>query len=398
MIQTEDFFIAGQPHYKSAQGKGKNDDRKGIMDIRTNLSIIPDPRIEWCKKHLLVDILLLCIIAMVYSVESIEDMVFFGETHYPWLKMYLSLPNGIPSADTILRVLGRIDHRKFEACFLDWTRWYFKERATAGSVIAIDGKTVRGSADGERKGIHLVSAWAEELSLVLGQVQTAEKSNEITAIPPLLAALDLTGCIVTIDAMGCQKRIAAGITEKKGGYVLSLKENHPEVYTEVRDLFESTRGTEPGYTEVTKDHGRIEKREAWVCTDISWFADREQWPGLAALGCIRSSQTIADTTTTEYRYFLTSLTDTASFARSVRACWGIENKLHWTLDVAFREDYARNRKDHSAANLAVLRKITLNLIRLEPTEKLKRQKFSQGRKRLYAAYNPEFLLKILLNL
>jgi predicted transposase YbfD/YdcC len=379
---------------KRTTGKGWRD----IMDIRTNLSIIPDPRIERCKKHLLVDILLLCIIAMVCGVESVEDTVFFGETHYQWLKNYLALPHGIPSADTILRVLGRIDSKKFESCFRDWTSGYFKERARAGSVIAIDGKTVRGSAEGTKSGIHLVSAWAEELHLVLGQVQTREKSNEITAIPELLSALDLAGCVVTIDAMGCQKQIAKDITTKKGDYVLSLKENHPEVYAEVRDLFDQTLLSEPGYTEITKDHGRIEKREAWLDTNLSWFAGQNQWAGLNGFGCIRSIRTVKNSTSIEYRYFLTSLADTAQFARSVRAHWGIENKLHWTLDVAFREDYARNRKDHSAANLAVLRKITLNLIRLEPTETYLKQKLSVNRKRLYASYNPEFLLKILLNL
>ena len=170
------------------------------MDIRANLAIIPDPRIERCKKHLLTDILLLCIIAMVCGVECIEDINFFGITHLKWLKQYLVLPHGIPSADTILRVLGRINHTKFEECFRNWTQGYFRERVRPGSVIAIDGKTIRGSATETGKGIHLVSAWANELGLVLGQVKTAEKSNEITAIPELLAALDVKGCIITIDA------------------------------------------------------------------------------------------------------------------------------------------------------------------------------------------------------
>jgi predicted transposase YbfD/YdcC len=368
------------------------------MDLRASLAIIPDPRIERCKKHYLSDILLLCIVAMVCGVESVEDIHFFGITHIEWLKRYLALPHGIPSADTILRVLGRINHTKFEECFLAWTRGYFRERVEPGSVIAIDGKTVRGSATETTRGIHLVSAWADSLGLVLGQVQTAEKSNEITAIPQLLAALDVAGCVVTIDAMGCQKHIAGDITRGKGDYVLALKENHPEVYGEVTALFPETELGEAEYTETTKDHGRIERREAWLYQDIGWFAGNKDWAGLKAFGCIRSSRTIQGNTTTVYRYFLTSLTDTAQFARSVRAHWGIENKLHWTLDVAFREDYARNRKDHSAANLAVLRKITVNLLRLEPTEKYGKQKFSLGRKRMYASYNPEFLLKILCNL
>jgi predicted transposase YbfD/YdcC len=368
------------------------------MDIKANLAIIPDPRIERCKKHLLTDILLLCIIAMVCGMENVENITFFGINHIEWLKKYLVLPNGIPSADTILRVLGRIDHTKFEECFLNWTCGYFRERVQPGSNIAIDGKTARGSATDTEKGIHLVSAWADKLNLVLGQVKTSEKSNEITAIPKLLAALDLSGCIVTIDAMGCQKQIAADIIQGKGGYVLALKENHPEVYAEAAALFDETELGQPEYTDITKDHGRIEKREAWLCSDISWFEGLEDWAGLKAFGCVRSTRTVKEITTTECRYFLTSLTDTAQFAQSVRSHWGIENKLHWTLDVAFREDYARNRKDHSAANLAVLRKITLNLIRLESTEKLGKQKLSIGRKRLYASFNQDFLLKILFNL
>ncbi|MDR2923046.1 MAG: ISAs1 family transposase [Treponema sp.] len=368
------------------------------MDIRANLAIIPDPRIARCKKHLLTDILLLCIIAMVCGVESVEDIAFFGITHIQWLKKYLTLPHGIPSADTILRVLGRIDHTKFEESFLNWTRGYFQERVQPGSVIAIDGKTVRGSATDTQRGVHLVSAWSDELGLVLGQVKTKEKSNEITAIPQLLSVLDMSGCIITIDAMGCQKQIAADIIRGKGDYVLSLKENHPEAHAEVKELFDEKSLGEPEYTEITKDHGRIEKREAWLNKDVSWFEGKEGWPGLKGFGCIRSSRPVKEATAVECRYFLTSLADTAQFARSVRSHWGIENKLHWTLDAVFREDYARNRKDRSAANLAVLRKITLNLIRLEKTEKYQKQKFSLNRKRLYASYNPDFLLNILCNL
>jgi len=250
------------------------------MDIRANLALIPDPRIERCKKHLLTDILLLCIIAMVSGVGSVEDIAFFGITHIQWLKQYLALPNGIPSADTILRVLGRIDHNKFEECFLTWTRGYFRKLAKPGSVIGVDGKTARGSATGSERGIHLVSAWADTLGLVLAQVKTQEKSNEITAIPQLLSVLDLAGCIVTIDAMGCQKQIAADIIQREGDYVLALKENHPEVYNEVEELFPEKELGEAEYIEVTKDHGRIEKREAWLNTDISWFEGREEWPGL----------------------------------------------------------------------------------------------------------------------
>jgi predicted transposase YbfD/YdcC len=236
------------------------------------------------------------------------------------------------------------------------------------------------------------------LGLALGQVKTAEKSNGITAVPELPAALDAAGCAVTIDVMGSQKQIARDIIQGKGDYALSLKENRPETYTEAAALFPENERDEAEYVEVTKDRGRIEKREAWLWNDVSWFAGLKAWAGLKAFGCIRSNWTIKEATMAEYRYFLTSLTDTTQFAHSVMAHWGIENKMHWTLDVAFREDYARNRKDHSAANLAILRKIILNLIRLEPTEKHEKQKFSLGCKRLYVSYNPDFLFKILLNL
>jgi predicted transposase YbfD/YdcC len=230
---------------KKKRKKPTETEWRGSMDIRTELALIPDPRIDRCKKHNLVDMLLLCSIAMVCGAESVEDIAFFGETHEAWLKKHLALPNGTPSADAILRALGRIDHQKFEPCFLSWTRGYFKERASAGSVVAIDGKTARGSASEERKAIPIVSAWADELGLVLGQAQTEEQSNEITAMPALLEALDVSGCIVTIDAMGCQKTIAQSIVAKHGGYALALKENHPEAYAEARELFEAIDESPP---------------------------------------------------------------------------------------------------------------------------------------------------------
>ncbi|MDR0472659.1 MAG: ISAs1 family transposase, partial [Treponema sp.] len=328
----------------------------------------------------------------------VEDINFFGITRIQWLKQYLVLPHGIPSADTVLRVLARIGHAKFEECFANRTRGCFKGRVQAGPVIAIDGKTVRGSAGEAGKAVHLASARAGELGLVLGQAKTAGKSNETTAVPELLTALGVKGCVVTIGAVGCQKQTAKGIIQGKGDYVLPLKENRPETYAEAAALFWGNEAGEAKYSEAAKDHGRIEKREAWLYKDISWFENREGRAGLKAFGCIRSSRTIKEVTTAECRCFLASLADTAQFARSVRAHWGVENKLHWALDAAFREDYARNRKDRSAADLAVLRKTTLNLIRLEPTEKYEKQKLSLGRKRLYASYNPDFLLKLLLNL
>ena len=367
------------------------------MEIRKLLERIPDKRIDRCKKHNLADILLLCIIGMVCGQTDVESIVFWAELEESWLKKYLKLPHGIPSADTILRVLRQIDSKRFAECLTSWVGGYFQQHRD-GSIIAIDGKTVRKSDDGERKAIHLVSAWADELRLVLGQVQTEEKSNEITAIPELLRALDVSGCIITIDAMGCQKEIAAQIVEGKGEYVLALKGNHPQVYAEAVSLFEHHTLPPDAFsvtTDLSKDHGRIEKREAYLCTDLSWFADREKWSDLGGIGCIKSQRTVGQNTSTETRYYLTSLTDVDTFARSVRTHWGIENKLHWTLDVAYREDFAHVRKDHAPANMAVIRKIALNLLRLEPTEKLHNKKLSIARKQLYASRNQDFLLNIL---
>jgi predicted transposase YbfD/YdcC len=270
-----------------------------------------------------------------------------------------------------------------------------------GSVIAADGKTVRGSESGERKAIHIVSARADGTGLVPGQAQAEGKPNEITAVPALPEALDISGCIVTIDATGCQKAATQTIVSKHGGCTLALKENRPEVYEEARELFEGIGeppGSFPSYTDATKDHGRIEKREARLCTDLSWFAGLAARAGLVAVGCIRSTRTAQGIVTREIRYYLTTLADAGGFARPARSHWGIGNKPHGVLDAAFREDYARNRKDHPAASLAILRKITLNLLRLEPTEKYRKRKLSLNRKRLCASCEPEFLFKFLFNL
>jgi hypothetical protein len=267
--------MSGQPHYKRAKEKLKMDDREkqeGTHGHTGQSCKYPGPADRTVQKAPVGGHSAPVIIAMVCGVESVEGINFFGITRLQWLKQYLILPHGIPSADTILRVLARIGHTKFEECFANWTHGYFKERARPGPVIAIDGKTVRGSASETGKAAHLASAWAGALGLALGHVKAAGKSNEITAIPELLAALDVTGRIITIDAMGCQKRIAKDIIRGKGDYALPLKENRPETYAEVAALSPGNELGEAEYAGVTKDRGRIEKREAWLWNGISWFA------------------------------------------------------------------------------------------------------------------------------
>lgn len=378
------------------------------MDLLEALGTIEDKRVERCKKHELQDILLLCLLAVLCGQNDVEGIVMFGQTRIQELKHYIPLKNGIPSADTILRVLARLDSKQFEAAFLSWTKDYFKETSVknpmAHPCIAIDGKTVRKSnTEAAGKGIHLVSAWASELGIVLGQIKTKEKSNEITAIPELLIAMDLKGIIVTIDAMGCQKEIVKLIKEKKSDYLISLKGNQQTIHKDVADFFEHTATKQNTYkvqyftAGIEKDHGRIEKREYSLCTDLSWLEQRTDWTGLKGVGMVKSTRIIQGTETVENRYFITSLTDVKQAACANRSHWGIENRLHWVLDMVYDEDYRRNRKDNSAANLAILRKITLNLLRLVDVS-ARFGKISLTKKRYLADHDDAFLLAVLQHL
>ena len=365
-----------------------------LLDHFANL---PDPRIARHCWHNLSDILVIAVCAVLCGAESYPAIEDFGHEREGWLKQFLELPAGIPSHDTFNRVLRLLDPVQFQACFLSWMRAVAE--ATAGEVVAIDGKALRRSFDKgtAKRAIHMVSAWATENGVVLGQRKVDAKSNEITAIPELLDLLALKGCIVTIDAMGCQRTIAQKIVEQGADYVLALKGNQPTLAQAVERFFvtgpeAAAHRAASAYADQTEQgHGRVETRCAWLSDALDEVLTAAAWPGLRSIGMVEATRTLAGETTVEQRFYLTSLPPEAPpFARAVRNHWGIENRLHWTLDVTFREDQSRLRTGHGAENFAVLRHIALNLLRQELSTK------SMPRKRLACALNPDYLLKVLL--
>jgi predicted transposase YbfD/YdcC len=360
---------------------------------------LPDPRIERCKRHRLLDIIAIGICAVVCGADSYVEMEEFGKAKREWFETFLDLENGIPSHDTFRRVFGKLKPAEFQKCFLAWIEAV--QESTKGEVIAIDGKALRGSFERTTNtlAIRMVSAWATRNSLVLGQVKTAEKSNEITAIPRLLNLLEIEGCTVTIDAMGCQKEITAQIIEQKGDYCISLKGNQGILHEEVREYFAWARGRD--FKEITcttaeaveKDHGRIEVRRCWSVEDVAWLRDKEEWSGLRSI-CAVEAERLELTTrkqSIETRYFISSLAGNAKELMSVvRKHWAVENSLHWVLDVAFREDQCQIRKDNGAENFAMLRHIAVNLLKREKTAKV-----GVKIKRNKAAWDTNYLLKVL---
>ena len=360
---------------------------------------LTDPRLERTRLHSLRDIIILSILAVICGADGFVQIEDFGRAKEEWLRKVLDLPNGIPSHDTVGRVFSLLDPEAFAACFMAWVGTVAER--IEGEVVAIDGKTARRSMDGagNRGPIHLVNAWATANQLVLGQVRTSEKSNEITAIPELLRVLDLAGCIVTIDAMGCQKAIAKDIVDKDAHYVLALKDNHPILHREVRGFFEDGILTafdgiqHDVHVEETRGHDRDEVRRVWTSSELDWLPEAEDWSALRSLICVEARRTVlGKPTTTNRRLYISSLPDLAAAeaARVVRAHWGVENQLHWVLDVAFREDDARARKGHAAANLATVRKLALNLLKQETSAKR-----GIKTKRLRAGWDHRYLLKIL---
>jgi len=380
------------------------------MKIKAALSQISDFRREHGKKHALVDILLLCVIGFICGHTDIEDIVFWAEYEIDRLKKFIELKNGIPSADTILRVLAHIDSKQFERIFTEWTKDYFKSQPPTQDeleVVAIDGKTIKNShSEHGKKGIHIVSAWADRLGIVLSQMKTDEKTNEITVIPELLELMDLKGMIVTIDAMGCQKKITEKISEKKSDYVITLKENQGSLYNDVKDFFEHIEDQnyckdykiQKWECNIEKGHGRTEKREYYLCSHLPWLENKDAWSNLNAIGMVRCRRKTLSGESIDTRYFISSLKDVQKAGKAMRAHWGIENKLHWSLDVTFDEDYSRIRKDHAAQNTAILRKITMNLIKLAPEpvrQRPTKKKASMKQKLGLCMINDEFLFSVL---
>ena len=355
---------------------------------------VTDPRVERTKLHKLEDILAIAICATICGAQGWYEMAFFGECKQKWLETFLELPNGIPSDDTFRRVISALKPDEFEACFQRWTKALSNNHS---DIIAIDGKTLRRSHDNanDKSAVHIVSAWACENKMVFGQVATDEKSNEITAIPKLLEMLVLDGSVVTIDAMGCQKKIAEKIIDNNGDYIFSLKGNHGTLHEEVKLFMDDAIANSESYDyscDTDAGHGRVEIRNVWYSENVRWIQDLKQWTGLSSLVAVESQRIIGDKVSTERRYFISSLSgiDAKTIGRMIRSHWGIENKLHWSLDVSFGEDDCRIRKGFGAENVSRLRRIALNLLKREETAKC-----GIKAKRNKAGWNEKYLQKIL---
>ena len=366
--------------------------------LLTHFETLEDPRTAYLVEHPLLDIVALTICAVICGAETWEGIEAYGHSKSDWLKTFLGLPNGIPSHDTIARVFALLEPTQLQACFVSWVKSIAE--LSLGEVVSLDGKRTRHSYD-QRKGkgaIHRVSAWASENHLVLAQVKVSDQSNEITAIPKLLNILDVSGCLVTIDAMGAQKEIAQQITDQGADYVLSLKGNQGNLHEDVEQLFDGACKTNfkdiehEAHQTIEKGHGRIEIRRYWLLANVEHLEDAQLWAGLKRVGMVEAERRIkGKPTTVERRYFLTSLDGGIErFAYASRGHWGIENRLHWSLDIVFHEDDSRLRKGHAPENMTVMRKIALNLLAKESS------KWSKKAKRLKAGWDNDFLVQVLL--
>jgi predicted transposase YbfD/YdcC len=371
-------------------------------ELRAHLARVPDPRSGPALRHDLLDILTIAILAVLCGADTWVGVELFGRGKEGWLRTFLALPHGVPSHDTFGRVFAALDPAAFERGFLRWVRALAATGGEGPPGVAIDGKTLRRSHD-RANGLgplHLVSAWSTDQGLVLGQVAVDDKSNEITAIPALLNVLDLAGAVVTIDAMGCQKPIARRIRRRGGDYVLALKDNQPTLHELVAHHFAVVGDGDPAglapaaHQTVDKGHGRVEVRRCWASDDpevLGWLDPKREWPDLRSVAAVAGERRVGGTTTVEVRYYLSSLpADPARIADAVRGHWQIENKLHWVLDLAFREDECRVRTGHAAENFAILRHIALNLLRQETTVKA-----GVKAKRLKCGWDEDYLLLVL---
>jgi len=357
-----------------------------------HFSSIEDPRRDRQKKHQLGDIFFITLCATICGADNWVAIERFGKAKQQWFTEQLNLKHGIPSHDTFGDVFAVIDTEQFSDCFTKWVADL--SNLVEEDIIALYGKCLRRSIDkaSNKAAIHMVSAWSRQNSLVLGQVKVDDKSNEITAIPKLLSRLDIAGAVITIDAMGCQKKITEQVVQQKGDYVLSLKGNQGLLHDDVKTYFESHLAKDIAIQTIDAGHGRIETRTLRVSDDIDWLKKEHAWAGLNSILAVTAKREINDKVTEETRYFISSLQadDPARLERAVRAHWSIENNLHWVLDIAFDEDGNRTRKGNSAANLAVIRHIALNLVKAEKTAKV-----GIKTKRLMAGWENDYLLKIM---
>lgn len=373
-------------------------DSKGVtksqfISLITILEEVPDPRVRSTVDHDLCDLLTIALCTILCGGDSFYDMEEFGEVRLPWLKTFLRLRHGAPKHDTYNRVFQALDPEKFGDCLSRWTQ---SVRAVlGGEVVALDGKSVRRALNQGEDMRVIVSAWATESGLLLGQRKVRDKSNEITVVPELLRSLELAGCIVTADALHCQKNIAREIIEADADFVLALKGNQGTAYREVKtfldDAIECKDASLVFLETVEKSHGRLETRRYWQTEKIGWFADRAEWEGLRSVGVVEARREIKGQVSVERRYHLSSLpADATRFARAVRGHWGVENQLHWVLDVVFDEDQSRARTGYAAENLAATRRMAVNLLRRD-----KSCKRSIKGKLMRAAIDPDYLKLVL---
>lgn len=362
-----------------------------IAPLTKHLDCIKDPR-RHNVRHLLHDMLLIALCAIISGADSWTQVAEYGRSKQQWFSQFLCLPNGIPSHDTFGRVFAMLDPDGFKNFFSLWVKDFAK--SIKGKMVGIDGKTLRGSHDkaSGKAAIHMVSAWAADVGIVLGQIKTDAKSNEITAIPELIKTLALQDAIITIDAMGCQKAIARTIIEQKADYVLQVKDNQKGLHENIALFFQEPDKAGLDCIEtIDGGHGRIETRRYMTTGDINWLHGKHLWAGIKSIAMVTRERDINGTVSKEKSYFISSLqSDAATIAKAIRSHWGIENSLHWCLDISFREDHCRVRKDHAPENMGILRHMAINL--------LKREKSLKGgiqTKRLKAAWDHEYLMKIL---